>query len=118
MRAQGEGSPAIGSDSLVSAIWNVYYDRLVRGDGRADFLAALPAADHLATFRWLFPQYAESSNRYAYLFMLAQLQENGGDRADALETYQSLLAMLAAQGADSGTIYGAARRSVQRLQSK
>jgi tetratricopeptide (TPR) repeat protein len=118
MRAQGEGSPAIGSDSLVSAIWNVYYDRLVRGNGRADFLAALPAADHLATFRWLFPQYAESSNRYAYLFMLAQLQENGGDRADALETYQSLLAMLAAQGADSGTIYGAARRSVQRLQSK
>jgi tetratricopeptide (TPR) repeat protein len=118
MRVQGEGLPAAGSESLVSGIWNVYYDRLVRGNGREDFLAALPAADHLATFEWLFPRYADSSNRYAYLFMLAQLQENEGERADALETYQTVLAMLAAQGTDSGTVFSAARHAVQRLQSK
>jgi hypothetical protein len=50
--------------------------------------------------------------------MLAQLQETKGDRSDALETYQTLLAMLAAQGTDSGTVFSAARQAVQRLQSK
>jgi tetratricopeptide (TPR) repeat protein len=118
MRVHGEGLPAVGSESLVSGIWNVYYDRLFRGNDREDFFAALPAADHLATFQWLFPQYADSSNRYAYLYMLAQLQETKGDRSDALETYQTLLAMLAAQGTHSGTVFSAARQAVQRLQSK
>jgi tetratricopeptide (TPR) repeat protein len=118
MRVHGEGLPAVGSESLVSAIWNVYYVRLVRSDGREAFLAALPAADHLATFEWLFPRYADSSNRHAYLVMLAQLQENNGARADALETYRTVLAILSAQGADSGTVFNAARQAVQRLHSK
>ena len=86
MRAQGEAPDS------VSSIWNVYYERLVGGHESDDFLAALPPQDHVATFEWLFPKYAQSSDRYAYLFMLAQLQEHAGDRAQALASYQALLA--------------------------
>ena len=97
----------------VSRIWNVYYERLVWGHDKDDFLAALSPQDHVSTFQWLFPKYAQSSNRYAYLFMLAQLQEHAGDRAQALASYQALLAT----GVDSSTIVGPARKAVQRLQS-
>jgi tetratricopeptide (TPR) repeat protein len=106
MRIQGE---ALGS---VSTIWNVYYDRLVWGHDRDDFLAALSPQDHVSTLEWLFPKYAQSPNRYAYLFMHAQLQEHAGDRAQALASYQAVLAT----GVDSSTIVGPARRAVQRLQ--
>ena len=107
MRMQGE---ALDS---VSGIWNVYYERLVSGRDRDDFLAALSPQDHVSTFQWLFPKYAQSSNRYAYLFMLAQLQEHAGDRAQALANYQALLAT----GVDSSSIVGPARKAIQRLQS-
>ncbi len=119
MRLQGEALGGTSADTTLSAIWNVYYDRLVRGQARDEFLAAVAAPDHLATFQWLFPKYAESpSNRYAYLFMLAQLQENSGARAEALSAYRSLLALLAAQGVDSGQIASGARKAVQRLLQK
>lgn len=107
MRIQGE---ALDS---VSKIWNVYYDRLVWGHDRDDFLAALSPREHVSTFQWLFPKYAQTSNRYAYLFMLAQLQEQAGDRAQALASYQALLAT----GVDSSAIAGPARKAVKRLQS-
>jgi asparagine synthetase B (glutamine-hydrolysing) len=74
----------------------------------------LSPQDHLSTFEWLFPKYAQSSNRYAYLFMLAQLQERAGARAQALASYQALLAT----GVDSSTIAGPARKAIQRLQKK
>jgi len=99
--------------SSVSRIWSVYYERLVWGHDKADFLAALSPQDHVSTFEWLFPKYAQSSNRYAYLFMVAQLQEHAGDRALALASYQALLAT----GVDSATIAGPARKAVQRLQN-
>jgi hypothetical protein len=86
----------------------------VRGSKKGDFLAVLSAQDHLSTFQWLFPRYAQSSNRYAYLFMLAQLQEHAGDRVQALASYQALLAT----GVDNSTIAGPARKAVQRLQSR
>lgn len=113
MRIQQEKPPA---DSSTSAIWNVYYARLVRGEDRDAFLAALSPQDHLATFQWLFPKYAESSNRYAYLFMLGQLQERAGDLAQARATYQSALALLDAHGASSGSVPTAVRKALQRLQ--
>jgi tetratricopeptide (TPR) repeat protein len=106
MRLQGE---ALHS---VSSVWDVYYERLVRGHDRDDFLAALSPQDHLSTLEWLFPKYAQSSNRYAYLYMLAQLQEHAGDRAQALVSYQAVLAT----GVDSATIVGPARKAVRRLQ--
>jgi len=47
-----------------------------------ELLAALPPADHLATFRWLYPDQHEGNefNHYLYLSVLAQLQEHNGDR--------------------------------------
>jgi len=112
MRAQGESLPR--SQETISSCWNVYYSRLVWGSEKGAFLAVLPARDHVATFEWLFPQYANSpNNRYAYLFMLAQLQEHAGERAKALANYQALLSVV---GADGGTIPSVAREAVQRLQ--
>jgi tetratricopeptide (TPR) repeat protein len=119
MRLQGETLEGASADSTRSAIWNAYYDRLVRGHDREDFLAAVPAQDHLATLQWLFPKYAESySNRSVYLFMLAQLQEHAGSRSEALATYQSLLDLLAERGAVSGSLASGARKAVQRLQKR
>jgi hypothetical protein len=37
-------------------LWDVYYRRLFSRHQSAEFLSALPAADQLATFRWLFPE--------------------------------------------------------------
>ena len=116
MRLQGEARPAIGTEPLASQIWSLYYDRLVHGNGKEQFLAALPAADQLATFEWLFPEYARSSNRTVYLFMLAELQEHKGAREDALQAYRSIVTALAAQGAGDTTLARAAREGVRRLQ--
>jgi hypothetical protein len=49
--------------------------------------------------------------------MLAQLQERNGDRADALASYRSLLALLAGQGSNPWGMVDAARRAIARLQS-
>jgi len=105
MRIRGE---ALDS---VSSIWNVYYERLVWNHDREDFLAALPPQDHVATFEWLFPKYAQSSNRYAYLFMLAQLQEHAGQRAQARASYEAVLA----SGVDAARIVTPVRKALQRL---
>jgi hypothetical protein len=96
----------------VSNIWNVYYERLMWNHDRDDFLAALSPGDHVATFEWLFPKYAQSSNRYAYLFMLAQLQEHAGARAQARASYEAVLAT----GVDSARIVTPTRKALQRLQ--
>ena len=116
MRLQGEARPAIGSEPLASQIWSVYYDRLLHGNRKDQFLAALPAADHLATFEWLFPEYARSTNRTFYLYMLAELQEHEGAREAALQTYRSVVTMLAEQGGGDSNLADAARQGVRRLQ--
>ena len=118
MRVQGEALPKVAGDPLVSRIWAVYYDRLAQGHEKEAFFDALPPVDHLATFQWLFPKYADSSNRYAYLSMLAQLQERSGNCAAALASYESLLSVLAAQGSNSGSLVDAARLAIQRLRSR
>ena len=41
--------------SFKSKVWSIYYFGFVDEDKRAPLLAALPPADHLATFHWLFP---------------------------------------------------------------
>jgi tetratricopeptide (TPR) repeat protein len=120
MRANGEPLPSVGGDtqSAVSAIWNVYHAALVRGDGREPFLGTLPPRELLQTFVWLFPAYENSSNRYAYLFMLAQLQERNGDRADSVANYRALLALLAEQRSNPWGMADAARNAVARLQGR
>jgi hypothetical protein len=119
MREQGEVMPAIGGHPFTSRLWNVYYDRLVRGNDRADFIDVLRPGDHLATFAWLFPDYARStSNRSAYLFMLAQLQEHSGAQADALATYRSVAALTTEQGIKSGRMVDEVKLAIRRLQAR
>ena len=52
-------------DSPVWRLWNVYDDRLVKGTDKASFLAAVSPADHLATFRWLYPEEAIPKDKRA-----------------------------------------------------
>jgi hypothetical protein len=117
MREHAEPLPAASGESLASALWNEYYAALIHGNDTARFLAALPAGDHLATYLWLFPAYANSSNRESYLFMLARLQEGNGDRAAALTGYRSVLTALSARGVDGGTLVEATRAALRRLQT-
>lgn len=117
MRLQGEALPAIAGEPLAYRIWQVYYDHLVRGYGKEDFLGVLPPKDHLATFQWLLQEkYADSGNRFAYLFMLAQFQEHSGDSAKALANYQAVLALLEGNKVTSGNMVDVARAAIRRLQ--
>jgi hypothetical protein len=120
MRTNGEALPAIGgaSDGLVSELWNIYHSALVSGNDRETFLRVMRAKDLLGTFLWLFPKYDNPSNRHAYLFMLAQLQERNGEGADALANYQSLLSLLASQRANPWHMADASRQAVLRLQGR
>jgi hypothetical protein len=120
MRSNGEALPTISGDTdrLVSELWNIYQAALIRGDQREAFLGILPGKDLLGTFRWLFPKYDNTSNRYAYLFMLAQLQERNGEDADALTNYQSVLTLLERQRANPWQMADASRQAVRRLQDR
>jgi hypothetical protein len=89
-----------GPGSFKNKVWSIYYFGFVDEDKRAPLLAALPPADHLATFHWLFPaddpedDPASDHGAYwffNYVFFLAQLREYGGDRAGALVSYSRLL---------------------------
>jgi hypothetical protein len=84
-----------GPGSFKNKVWSIYYFGFVDEDKRAPLLAALPPADHLATFHWLFPaDDPEDHGAYwffNYVFFLAQLREYGGDRAGALVSYSRLL---------------------------
>ena len=83
------GDPDTGSDAW--RLWGVYYDRFMRRRDLPAFLAALPAADHLATFRWLFPEAdIPREKRNLFLFMRASLEEHAGDRAAALASFTVL----------------------------
>jgi hypothetical protein len=85
-----------GPGSFKNKVWSIYYFGFVDEDKRAPLLAALPPADHLATFHWLFPADDPESDGgeywyFNYVFVLAQLREYGGDRAGALVSYSRLL---------------------------
>jgi hypothetical protein len=92
MRGGGETMPAgIPDRSDRWRLWNIYYDRFINGYGKAQFLAALLPADHLATFHWLYPKEEVPKDKInLYHAMLAQLQELNGDRAGALASYRLL----------------------------
>jgi hypothetical protein len=75
-------------------------------EARRPLLAGLPAAEHLATFRWLFPEddLAESEGApmsFFYLFVLGRLQERSGERTSALASYRRVLHEAAIKKYDS-----------------
>ena len=85
MRVRGE--PV--NEQIRKATSSVYF---FRTSGNAAslhrLLTAVPAADHLATFRWLYD--GEDSDSLYHRYWLGLLQEAAGERSDALQTMRSL----------------------------
>ena len=97
MRINGETRPkGWQPGSLKKRLWSIYHFDVVTTDRLEPLLPALPAAEHLALFRWLFPEddlpeHDGAPSLFSYLFVLARLQEHSGDRASALASYRRLL---------------------------
>jgi len=70
------------------AIWAIYYFRFRPNSGEDQrLLGALPPADQLATFSWLFDRADFDQSRiWSREFYRATLQEAAGQRAEALKT--------------------------------
>jgi tetratricopeptide (TPR) repeat protein len=121
MRTKGEAIPG-GSTTTAAAIvgrlWNVYYARVFNGYDRESFLIAIPAADHVETFRWLFTEGRLAADRKNLrLFILAALQEHAGARAEALANYQAVRDDLAREGslANGGRLPEGTLAAIKRL---
>ena len=103
IRAGNESMPVGLPDRPdASRLWNIYYDALINGSNKRQFLAGLPAANHVATFRWLYPQDKFPKDMYLYHFVIAQLYEAAGDSAAASAAYRSTRDSLAAIGIKDG----------------
>jgi len=107
---------------LKQRLWNIYHFEVVTSDRLEPFSRALPPAEHLATFLWLFPEKELDPNQspalFQYLHVLGQLQERAGDRAGALDSYRRLLAEATAKkydSSDSITIVDHAKAALKRL---
>jgi tetratricopeptide (TPR) repeat protein len=97
-------------------LWDVYYSRLINGNDKAEFMSALPAADHLATLRWLFPEDELPKDKHTlWLFMVATFAEAAGERAEAKEAYEAVQKDLARQGATWGPLVDGTKEGLARL---
>ena len=124
MRINGETpSKGWGPGSFKGKLWSIYHFEVVTSDRLAPLLAALPPAEHLLLFRWLFPEDDLAGGHGApslfnFLFVLAQLQEQAGDRAGALASYRRLLSEFANKGYNSSRatkIAGDAKAAIKRV---
>jgi hypothetical protein len=105
----------------VEKFWSVYYSRVFNGYDRESFLAAIPAADHVATFGWLFTEGQISPDRKKLrLYILAALQEHAGARAEALANYQAVRDALVRDGslAYGGRLPDGTLAAIKRLSKK
>jgi tetratricopeptide (TPR) repeat protein len=99
MRLGNEAIPNEDGNPYLSRFWSLYQYRLITGSETAEFVAAIPPAEHLATFLWLFPESDVRPDRRAqYAYMRAALQENAGKRDEALATYTQLRDQFAKDG--------------------
>ncbi len=114
MRKRGEAMPVgVPDRSDAWRLWNVYYSRLIFGHDKSQFLSTLSPADHLATFRWLYPENQIPKEKYPqYLYILAQLQELNGDRSTALASYRLLRRQI---GNNPGPLLSASNEAIKRL---
>ena len=119
MRVKGEPRP---TGFLKRRLWSMYDFEVVADDNLASLLPALPAADHLAAFRWAFPEEGlserEGPSLFNYLYVLARLEEQAGERDAALASYRRLLAEFSRKKYDGSTalrIVDRANAAVKRL---
>ena len=114
MRNGGETMPPDTPESSDRwRLWNIYYSRLISGRDKPQFLSTLSPADHLATFRWLYPEDQLPKDKYPlYLYIVAQLQELNGERANALASYRRLRSEF---GSSPGRVIDDANAAIERL---
>jgi tetratricopeptide (TPR) repeat protein len=121
IRSRREALPTDVFESRnLSTLWEIYYRRLARGEQKAQFLAALPPADHLATFAWLYASVPEAGDfrTLGWHYMLGQLQENAGEPAAALTSYRRVLSTKAEKGYNAFSVVqlaDAANAAIKRL---
>jgi len=116
MRSQGEKLPPGHSNwSPRWDLWNIYYNRLVNGSAKSQFLLALPPAEHVATLRWLYPEdQLPKDKQQLRLYMLAQFQENNSEHSAALASYKELAGELEGKGY-GGRMLDGAKSAIKRL---
>jgi len=99
-------------------IFSLYYFALnhdSRSPEAVRFINAVPPAEHVATFHWLFDTMdADSSNGISRTFYLAVLQEAAGQSGDALASYREVLLQVPPQSRPLGQ---AADAAIKRLTS-
>ena len=94
---QGDAPASAGFD--VGRFWTIYFGRIFADYDVPSFLAAVSPADHVATFRWLFPKPdSDSSRQDLKRFVLATLLEHAGQRDEALAMFTALRDDLARTG--------------------
>lgn len=72
-------------------LFSVYYDRIAVPQPKAEFLAVVPLAEHLATFQWLFADMKfEEDKSLLREYWLATLEEATGHPVEALQRFRSL----------------------------
>lgn len=98
----------------VDSIFSVYYSNVFPSSPKsARFLNAVPAAEHLATFRWLFDGLdMDESKSLLRMCYLARLQEAAGQREEALANYRAVRSKTVDR---PGSLADAAAAGVKRL---
>jgi tetratricopeptide (TPR) repeat protein len=98
-------------------IWDTYYARFISSpaeDSIEPLFAAVPPAEQVATYRWVFENtgYVESKG-FLYEYLLARLQDAAGQDAEALATYRSVRSKIPANVRDR--IRGSVDSAIVRL---
>jgi hypothetical protein len=104
------------TDWYRSHILDIYYSELMQaGEKTPAFINAVPVAEHVATFHWLFDNFnsdEDSTDPWSRMYYLASLQEAAGERDEALANYKAVLRHTPEH---SGTRWDAATAGVKRL---
>jgi tetratricopeptide (TPR) repeat protein len=70
-------------------LWSIYNDWLLRRRDPTAFLQIIPPAEHVDTFKWLFPETSVPDGREPlYRFFNGRLDEAAGNRDSALKAYE------------------------------
>lgn len=104
------------SDSQRERLWrSLFSTRLTDDAYRTALLSALPAADLLKTFQWLYPPATvPEEHRPQWRFALSTFQAHAGNTAAARAGFESLVRELEASRR-SGSLLDAAKRGLARL---
>lgn len=94
-------------------IFSIYYTRLLGRAETRSFIHAVPPAEHLATFQWLFDKAElDDSKSLQRTYFLAALREANGQNSEALAAYRMIHSQIAR---NPGSLLAAVNAGIQRL---